>query len=110
MGDTKRGVQLINTPIGVNTRIGFRHATPVHQRRFAFVAGFGYDRHQANCRAFDSLTPARSPFGLPVYVARLPPAPFCELRKLSELTHTVADLIRSPAAARLLPLQARRLA
>ncbi len=49
---TKRGGQLVDTPIGVNTRIGFRKAPPVHQRRFAFVAGFGYDRHQANCRAF----------------------------------------------------------
>jgi large subunit ribosomal protein L35 len=28
------------------------------------------------------------PFGLPVYVARRPPAPFCELRKHSELTQT----------------------
>ena len=27
---------------------------------------------------FDSFAPANSPFGLPVYVARLPPAPFCE--------------------------------
>src|SRR5262249_45450766 len=26
----------------------------------------------------DSLAPASSPFGLPVYVVRLPPAPFCE--------------------------------
>jgi hypothetical protein len=31
-----------------------------------------------NCRAFDSLAPARSPFGLPVHVAQLPLAPFCE--------------------------------
>src|SRR5258705_13829085 len=30
------------------------------------------------CRAFDSLAPPSSPFGLPVYVARRPPAPFCE--------------------------------
>src|SRR5437773_6323292 len=30
------------------------------------------------CRAFDSLAPAHSAFGLPVYVARRPPAPFCE--------------------------------
>jgi hypothetical protein len=31
-----------------------------------------------SCRAFDSLAPTSSPFGLPVYVARRPPAPFCE--------------------------------
>jgi len=30
------------------------------------------------CRAFDSLAPGHSACGLPVYVARLPPAPFCE--------------------------------
>jgi hypothetical protein len=30
------------------------------------------------CRAFDSLAPAPSASGLPVYVARRPPAPFCE--------------------------------
>src|SRR6266581_9054211 len=31
-----------------------------------------------NCRAFDSLAPARSPVRASVDVARLPPAPFCE--------------------------------
>src|SRR5262252_4980420 len=30
------------------------------------------------CRAFDSLAPTRSAFGLPVHVAQLPLAPFCE--------------------------------
>lgn len=30
------------------------------------------------CRAVGSLTPARSACGLPVYVTRLPPAPFCK--------------------------------
>ena len=30
------------------------------------------------CRAFDSFAPAHSASGLPVYVARYPPAPFCE--------------------------------
>jgi Cft2 family RNA processing exonuclease len=32
--------------------------------------------------------PLSRPFGLPVYVARVPATPFCELRKLSELTQT----------------------
>ena len=32
----------------------------------------------SHCRAFDSFAPAHSAFGLPVYVARRPPAPFCE--------------------------------
>src|SRR6266513_6490009 len=35
-------------------------------------------RRACICRAFDSLAPATSPFGLPVHVARRPPAPFCE--------------------------------
>jgi hypothetical protein len=34
--------------------------------------------HAENCRAFDSLAPLAYPLGLPVYVARRPPTPFCE--------------------------------
>ena len=36
-------------------------------------------------RAFDSLAPACSPFGLPVYVARLRSAPFRETPTLMEI-------------------------
>jgi len=32
---------------------------------------------------FDSLAPPHSAFGLPVYVARVPAAPFCETPGLS---------------------------
>jgi len=32
--------------------------------------------------AFDSVAPAHSAFGLPIYVARSPPAPFCETPRL----------------------------
>src|SRR4029077_5612751 len=38
----------------------------------------GFRLASVDCRAFDSLAPARSPCGLPVYIARRPPAPFCE--------------------------------
>jgi len=31
-----------------------------------------------NCRAFDSPAPGHLISGLPVYVARRPPTPFCE--------------------------------
>jgi len=33
---------------------------------------------QCHCRAFGSFAPARLASGLPVYVARVPAAPFCE--------------------------------
>ena len=41
-----------------------------------------------NCRAFDSLAPAHLASGLSVYVARRPPALFCESRMLLGLTQT----------------------
>src|SRR5437763_7738654 len=42
-------------------------------------------RPTPNCRALDSFAPAHSAFGLPVYVARRPPAPFSEtLRRLTQ--------------------------
>jgi hypothetical protein len=44
-------------------------------QRFAYV-----------CRAFDSFAPALSPGWLPVYVARVPAASFCEPGKHSGLT------------------------
>src|SRR5437773_12292837 len=47
----------------------------------------GTERLASHYRAFDSLAPAHSACGLPVYVARLPLAPFCESRMLSGLTH-----------------------
>ena len=46
-----------------------------------------------NCRAFDSLAPASSPFGLPVYVARRPAAPFCETPIRWRLTQTPYNVI-----------------
>src|SRR6266496_2093665 len=50
-------------------------------------------RAQTNSRAFDSLAPAHSPSGLPVYVARRPPAPFCEtpIRQMSTATPILPD-------------------
>jgi hypothetical protein len=38
--------------------------------------------------AFDSLAPASSPFGLPVYVAPVPAAPFCETPILNAASDT----------------------
>src|SRR5213076_3285755 len=39
--------------------------------------------------------PLSRPDGLPVYVARVPASPFCELRKLSELAQTPHNLSAS---------------
>jgi hypothetical protein len=41
--------------------------------------------------AFDSLAPASSPFGLPVYVARVPAAPFCETPILNAAADPTTD-------------------
>ena len=49
---TKRSSQLIDTAVSINACIALRHAMAVHEGRFAFIARFGDDRHQANCRAF----------------------------------------------------------
>src|SRR4030095_6508089 len=68
-GEAERGAQLIDASIGVHARIGFRQSPSVHQRRFAFVASFSDDGHEAKCRVFDSPAPARSPSALRVYVA-----------------------------------------
>ena len=59
---TKRSVQLINRTIGLNARVCLRHASPIHQRRLAFVSGFGSDRHLQNANG----EPARanSPFDI----------------------------------------------
>src|SRR6266576_2911097 len=47
------------------------------------------------CAAFDSLAPASSPFGLPVYVARVPAAPFCE----TPILNSAANPTTNPAPA-----------
>src|SRR5262249_1718116 len=44
------GSQFVNATVGVNTQIGFRYTTTVHERGFALVASFGYDRHSATGR------------------------------------------------------------
>ena len=41
--------------------------------------------------AFDSLAPASSPFGLPVYVARVSAAPFCETPILNATADPTTD-------------------
>jgi hypothetical protein len=47
------------------------------------------------CRAFDSLAPIRSAFGLPVYVAELPLAPFCETPTSNRLAADT-DALQNP--------------
>src|SRR4029077_4571937 len=55
-----------------------------------------------NCRAFDSFAPAHSASGPPVYIARLPPALFCEtprclaqtLRMVISLLHRLLHRVR----------------
>jgi len=43
-----------------------------------------------DCRSFDSFAPARSTSGLPVYVARVPAAPFCEMpRRLTQMPYNL---------------------
>ena len=63
------------------------------------------------CRAFDSLAPARSPFGLPVYVARRPAAPFFETPVQNETASDTdalqhLSLPRSPSLLRRSPTAA----
>src|SRR5689334_189524 len=56
-----------------------RHQETDHASSSLAAKGFSSrDRIRVVCSAFDSLAPASSPSGLPVYVARLPPAPFYE--------------------------------
>src|SRR5512132_4392724 len=65
-----------------------------------------------NCKAFDSLAPARSLVRASVYVTRLPPAPFCE----TPIHEPASDpgvptnyrANRSQVAVRLLPSLARQ--
>ena len=65
------------------------------KQRHPYLATDGHGFAQTeSCRAFDSFAPAHSASGLPVYVARRPPAPFCELRRPSRADTDALQFIR----------------
>jgi hypothetical protein len=77
---TRRPINYLANFISVGSFSLFRNRTrlPFVCRGKRFEPNYGYGLNDFVCRAFDSFAPAHSVSGLPVYVARCPPAPFCE--------------------------------
>ena len=83
----------------------WRHARSIgfYKPIVTMTAGTAWSMNCRNIFIVGRLTrslPLSRPDGLPVYVARVPASPFCELRKLSELAQTPHNLSASKTKAR----------